>query len=255
MEHMFRTTIAWMRAGFAGLIEPLLVIAAVTISTSAIAQPFYVPSGSMEPSLAIGDYLMVTKYSYGYSRYSVPFDLAPASDTRLFGRLPARGDVVVFRLPAHSKIAFVKRVIGLPGDRVRMQGGHLIINGRALPLVSDGEGVVEFGDGHAAPVARYRETLPGGADHVVYKMRWDGPLDDTGEVTVPPGHLFMMGDNRDDSLDSRVAIADGGVGFVPMENLVGKARWVLGSYDYLNMGLPANWITALRTERMFTRIE
>lgn len=250
-----RTVSAKMRAGLAGLIEPLLIVGAVMISTSAIAQPFYVPSGSMEPSLAIGDYLVVTKYSYGYSRYSVPFDLAPASDRRLFEKLPERGDVAVFRVPGHPKINYIKRVIGLPGDRIRMQGGHLVINGRQLPLAADGEGVVEFGDGHDVPVARYRETLPGGVDHVVYKMRWNGPLDDTGEFTVPPGHLFMMGDNRDDSLDSRVSTADGGVGFVPMENLVGKARWVLGSYDYLNMGLPANWITALRTDRMFSRIE
>jgi len=250
-----RTLSARLRAGLAGLAEPLLIAGAVLISTSAIAQPFYVPSGSMEPSLAIGDYLMVTKYSYGYSRYSVPFDLAPASDTRLFERMPARGDVAVFRVPGHPKLNYIKRVIGLPGDRIQMRRGHLVINGQQLPLAADGEGMVEFGDGQEAPVARYRETLPGGVDHVVYKMRWDGPLDDTEEFTVPPGHLFMMGDNRDDSLDSRVAVRDGGVGFVPMENLVGKARWVLGSYDYLNMGLPANWITALRTERMFSRIE
>lgn len=243
------------RLGLGGLIEPLLIVAAVTASTSAIAQPFYVPSGSMEPSLAIGDYLMVTKYSYGYSRYSVPFDLAPQSDTRLFGRLPERGDVAVFRVPGHTKINYIKRVIGLPGDRIRMQGGHLIINGRAVPLAADGDAMVEFGDGHDAPVARYRETLPGGVDHAVYKIRWNGPLDDTPEFEVPPGHLFMMGDNRDDSLDSRVSAADGGVGFVPVENLVGKARWVLGSYDYLNIGLPAKWITALRPERTFSRIE
>jgi len=225
------------------------------VSTTAIAQPFYVPSGSMEPTLAIGDYLMVTKYSYGYSRYSVPLDLAPASDTRLFERLPERGDVAVFRVPSHPKVSYIKRVIGLPGDRIQMRGGHLFVNGQEARLTAGGEAMVEFGDGHSAPVARYHETLPGGVDHIVYKMRWNGPLDDTQEFTVPPGHLFMMGDNRDDSLDSRVAAEDGGVGFVPMENLVGKARWVLGSYDYLNMGLPTGWLAALRTERTLSRIE
>jgi signal peptidase I len=253
MEHLLRRILARMRAGAGGLIEPLLVIAAVMVSTSAIAQPFYVPSGSMEPTLAIGDYLVVTKYSYGYSRYSVPFDLAPASDTRLFERLPARGDVAVFRVPSHPKVSYIKRVIGLPGDR--MHAGHLFVNGQEAKLTADGEAMVEFGDGHDAAVARYREALPGGVNHIVYKMRWNGPLDDTPQFTVPPGHLFMMGDNRDDSLDSRVAAKDGGVGFVPVENLVGKAWVVLGSYDYLNVGLPANWITALRTERTFTRID
>ncbi|MES2253739.1 MAG: signal peptidase I [Pseudomonadota bacterium] len=255
MGHLVHGVMARIRSGIAELAEPLVVVALMLVSTSAIAQPFYVPSGSMEPTLAIGDYLVVTKYSYGYSRYSVPFDLAPASDARLFGRLPDRGDVAVFRVPSNPKLSYIKRVIGLPGDRIQMRGGHLFLNEREATLTRDGEGMVEFGDGHGASVARFMETLPGGVAHVVYKMRWNGPLDDTPVFTVPPGHLFMMGDNRDDSLDSRVASAAGGVGFVPVENLVGRARWVLGSYDYLNMSLPANWITAFRTERVLSRIE
>jgi signal peptidase I len=255
MDQFLRKAKTQMRAGLAGLIEPLLVLAVVMVSTSAIAQPFYVPSGSMEPTLAIGDYLVVTKYSYGYSRYSVPFDLAPASQVRLFGSLPARGDVAVFRVPAHPKVSYIKRVIGLPGDRIQMRGGHLFVNGQEAALSPEGEGMVEFGDGHDASVGRYRETLPGGMQHVVYKMRWNGPLDDTPQFTVPPGHLFMMGDNRDDSLDSRVSANDGGVGFVPVENLVGKARWVLGSYDFLNMGPPIKWLTAFRSERAMSGIE
>ena len=237
------------------LAEPALIIAIMVISTSAIAQPFYVPSGSMEPTLAIGDYLVATKYSYGYSRYSLPFDIGPASSQRLFGKSPARGDVVVFRVPSDPKVNYVKRVIGLPGDRVQMRGGHLILNGKAVPLTWDGEGAVKFGDGRNRIAARYRETLPGGKTHVIYKMRWDAPLDDTVEYKVPAGHYFMMGDNRDDSLDSRVAAEEGGVGFVPDENLVGRARVVLGSYDFLNAGLPAQWLTALRPRRSLTEIE
>jgi signal peptidase I len=255
MGHLVHGVMARIRSGIAELAEPLVVVALMLISTSAIAQPFYVPSGSMEPTLAIGDYLVVTKYSYGYSRYSVPFDLAPASDARLFGRLPERGDVAVFRVPGNPKVSYIKRVIGLPGDRIQMRGGHLFLNDREATLTRDGDGMVEFGDGHGASVARFEETLPGGVAHVVYKMRWNGPLDDTPVFIVPPGHLFMMGDNRDDSLDSRVAASDGGVGFVPLENLVGKARWVLGSYDFLNMGLPVRWIAAFRTDRVLSRIE
>jgi signal peptidase I len=255
MAQLVRGAVARMRAGIGDAAELLVVIGVMLVSTSAIAQPFYVPSGSMEPTLAIGDYLVVTKYSYGYSRYSVPFDLAPASDTRLFGHMPGRGDVAVFRVPNNPKVSYIKRVIGLPGDTIQMRGGHLYLNGQAVPLAREADGKIEFGDGHDAPVARYRERLPGGASHIVYKMRWNGPLDDTPVFTVPAGHLFMMGDNRDDSLDSRVAPSEGGVGFVPMENLVGKAQWVLGSYDFLNMGLPANWITAFRTERVMNRIE
>ena len=244
-----------LRASLRSLAEPLLVLTIMMVSTTAIAQPFYIPSGSMEPTLAIGDYLVATKFSYGYSRYSLPFDLAPASERRLFGRMPDRGDVVVFRVPGNPKVNYVKRVIGLPGDRVRMRGGRLILNGKTVPLTHDGSGVVEFGNGRGMTAARYRETLPGAKDHVIYKIRWDGPLDDTPEFRVPVGHYFMMGDNRDDSLDSRVPVDAGGVGFVPDENLVGRARMVLGSYDFLNAAWPVRWLTALRPERAVTRVE
>ncbi len=250
-----RKPIDRLRAHIRDLAEPLLILAIMFISTSAIAQPFYIPSGSMEPTLAIGDYLIATKYSYGYSRYSLPFDLGPASDARFLGRMPQRGDVVVFRVPNNPSVNYIKRVIGLPGDRVQMRGGHLFLNRKEVAMTQDGAGRVEFGDGHHAMAARYRETLPGdGNAHVIYKMRWDGPLDDTPEYTVPAGHFFMMGDNRDDSLDSRVPAEEGGVGFVPYENLVGKARLILGSYDFLNAKRPAGWLAALRAHRALTTI-
>jgi signal peptidase I len=236
------------------LIEPFLVFAVVVISTSAIAQPFYIPSGSMEPTLAIGDYLMVTKYSYGYSRYSLPFGIGPATNERLLGKLPKRGDIIVFRLPRDPKVNLIKRVIGLPNDRIQMKDGRLYINRKIVPIKRDGNGDIEFGDGRELQASRYSETLPGGVTHPIYKIRWDGYLDNTPEYTVPPGRLFVMGDNRDDSLDSRVAMSEGGVGFVPMENLVGQARVVLGSYDFLNVGWPAKWLAALRADRSFTAI-
>jgi signal peptidase I len=236
------------------LIEPFFIFAAVFISTSAIAQPFYVPSGSMEPTLAIGDYLVVTKYSYGYSRYSLPFDFGIPTSERLLSSLPKRGEVIVFRLPRDTKVNLIKRVIGLPNDRIQMKDGHLYINRKIVPIKRDGDGDIEFGDGREMRAARYTETLPGGVTHPIYKIRWDGDLDNTREFTVPQGHIFVMGDNRDDSLDSRVAMRDGGVGFVPVENLVGKARVVVGSYDFLNAGWPAKWLAALRSDRSFSAI-
>ena len=146
-----------VRRGIAGLIEPLIVVAVMLLSTSAIAQPFYIPSGSMEPTLSIGDYLVATKYSYGYSRYSLPFDLGPSSEERLWGRMPKRGDVPFSGSRMNLKVNFVKRVIGLPGDRVAMRGGRLFLNGKIVPQKFTGEALVEFGDGHFETVTATRK--------------------------------------------------------------------------------------------------
>jgi signal peptidase I len=231
--------------------EPLVVIALTLASTTAFAQPFYIPSGSMEPTIAIGDALIASKFPYGYSSYSVPFDNAPPSSERLFGSLPARGDIVVFRLPREPGINYIKRVIGLPGDRVQMIDGRLWINGAELPLRAAGQGDVEDASGNVASVPRYIETMPGGREHPIYKWRWTGVLDNTQVFVVPKGNLFMMGDNRDDSTDSRVAAKDDGVGFVPVGNLVGRAEFVIGSYDFLNAQSVSGWLTALRLSRFF----
>lgn len=231
------------------LAEPAVVAAVMVCATTAIAQPFYVPSGSMEPTIQIGDALLGSKFAYGYSRYSLPYGVGPDSAHRLFGRLPARGDVVLFRLPRDPKITYVKRVIGLPGDHVQMIHGQLFINGVAVPLKAAGSGVVEEEDGSHRSVARFIETLPGGVSHPIFKMGWNEPLDNTPEVVVPKGHLFMMGDNRDNSLDSRVAARDGGVGMVPVENLVARADLTLGSVDYLNARNPAGWFSRIRLSR------
>jgi signal peptidase I len=244
-----------LKAAWAWLREPVIVAGVMLVATTAIAQPFYVPSGSMEPTLQIGDGLIASKYTYGYSRYSVPFAMGPSSDTRLFQKLPARGDVVLFRLPNGPSKTLVKRLIGLPGDRIQMRAGRLWIDGRQLALNADGSGAIETADGSATTAAKFVETLPGGVKHPIFKQTWTGPYDDTGVYVVPPGHLFMMGDNRDDSLDSRVAAADGGVGYVPVENLVGKAQVVVGSYDYLGVGSLIDVVGKIRASRFFKAID
>jgi signal peptidase I len=235
------------------LLEPVAIIAITFSATTAIAQPFYVPSGSMQPTLAIGDAFVAAKYPYGYSRYSVPFGLGPASQARLLQKMPARGDVVVFRLPRDPSQTYIKRVIGLPGDRVQMTGGRLYINGQEAALRPDGQGNVEGEDGSISETPRYIETLPGGKTHPIYKGTWS-PLDDTEQFTVPAGHVFMMGDNRDNSLDSRVPADKGGVGFVPVENLVGRAEFVVGSYDFLNAHAIWSWVGEFRLSRVFNGV-
>jgi signal peptidase I len=234
--------------------EPLAVVAVTLVSTTAFAQPFYVPSGSMEPTIAIGDAVIATKFPYGYSSYSIPFNTSPPAANRLFGSLPARGDVVIFRLPRDPGINYVKRVIGLPGDRVQMKDGRLWINGAQLPLRAAGRGNVEDASGYITTVPRYIETLPGGRDHPIYKWQWSGELDNTQAFVVPKGNLFMMGDNRDDSTDSRVASKDGGVGYVPVGNLVGRAEFVVGSYDFLNAAPISGWVSAVRLSRFFRSV-
>ena len=231
--------------------ESGLTILFVLVATTALARPYYVPSGSMEPTIQIGDEVLTSKFSYGYSRYSLPFALGPASSTRLFQRLPARGDVIVFQLPRDPRQTYVKRVIGLPGDRVQMRKGRLWLNGHELPLRRDGSALVEESDGAKVLEPRYVETLPGGRTHPIFKFESDGPLDNTPVYVVPANHLFMMGDNRDDSLDSRVSAAGGGVGFVPMENLVGQARFVMGSVDFLKAHSLLEWPAEFRIARIF----
>jgi signal peptidase I len=183
-------------------------------------QPFNIPSASMEATLLVGDYLFVEKFSYGYSRYTFPFGGWPFGQYthgRFMQHGPERGDVVVFKTPQDNSTDFIKRLIGLPGDTIQMKNGVLWLNGKAIPKVPVAD-YVEKIDGQDHHVAQYRETLPGGKSYLTLDRYPDGALDNTGEFKVPAGHYFMMGDNRDNSDDSR---AD--VGYVPAENLEGKA--------------------------------
>src|ERR1700754_2078945 len=184
--------------GVGGVIWQIFVVVAIVLVTKTVAaEAYYVPSGSMLPSLLIGDQLLVTKFPYGYSRYSLPVPVGPASTERLLGKLPERGDVVVFRLPRDPSQTYVKRVVGLPGDRVQMRDGRLWLNGKMVPLRRAGVGEMEIDNG-VVTAPRYIETLTG-REHAIFKLRSEGELDNTQEFAVGPDQLFVMGDNRDDS--------------------------------------------------------
>ena len=245
-----RRKLVGLAGQLAGIVLTVLLVKTVA------AEAYYVPSGSMQPSLLIGDQLVVSKFAYGYSRYSLPLPLAPSSPDRLLGSLPTYGDVVVFRLPRDPSQSYVKRVVGLPGDTVQMRGGRLFVNGKELPLRRDGVGQADDEDGAPELAPRFVETMPNGRTHPIFKVRQHGELDDTPEFRVDAGQIFVMGDNRDDSLDSRVAPSAGGVGPVPLENLVGRVDALLGSWDPSVRHDPLwTWPTGLRFSRFFTRVK
>jgi signal peptidase I len=236
-------------------LQLVAIVLIVFLAKGAIAEPFYVPSGSMEPTLLIGDALLASKYPYGYSAASLPVQITLPETGRLFGGTPKRGDVVVFRWPGDRSQAWVKRVVGLPGDRIQMRQGQLFINDHPASLQADGIGEAEDDNGSAEPAHRYIETLPGGVRHEIFKLYDNGRLDNTPEVTVPPGRLFVMGDNRDNSADSRVPVREGGVGLLPMDDLVGRADAVVGSWDLGIRSQPVwTWPSGFRLARFFTAV-
>ncbi|WP_116133907.1 signal peptidase I [Tropicimonas sp. IMCC34043] len=228
-------------------------------------QPFWIPSGSMKDTLLIGDFLFVNKMAYGYSRYSCPFSICPING-RIFGSEPQRGDVVVFRHPV-SNADFIKRLIGLPGDRIQVKDGLLYINDTPVEVVPDGtfeelmepqgpEGMLPrcanspVGQGGICIKEKFIETLPNGVSHSILNIG-DGRLDDTPIFTVPEGHFFFMGDNRDNSTDSRVNQLAHGVGMVPFENLIGRADRVMFSAGGRSLFFIWDW----RPDRFFKKIQ
>ena len=238
----------------------------VAIFRSFFFSPFNIPSESMLPRLENGDYLLAAKWPYGYSKYSLPFGV-PLIPGRIFAGAPNRGDVVIFKAPPGNDIDYIKRVIGLPGDTVQMTGGQLILNGKPIPKqkLADFEIAVtpntnciapQFEAASASGAAvchypRYRETLPGGRSYEVLDL-FATPQDDAPPVIVPEGSVFLMGDNRDNSMDSRFpAVAGGGIGIVPQANLVGRASIMMFSTDGgANWFLPWTWFTAARWNRI-----
>jgi signal peptidase I len=226
------------------------VLIALVVRTVAY-EPFNIPSGSMIPTLLVGDYLFVSKFSYGYSRYSLPFGL-PLFSGRIFFHSPERGDVAVFKLPTDNSTDYIKRIIGLPGDRIQVRHGILYINDQPCPLKRIGDYTYEE-DGTVTELPEYTETLPNGRTHPVIKMGFDEPLDNTPVYTVPPGDYFAMGDNRDNSEDSRVLSA---VGYIPAQNLVGRAEFIFFSTDGSARWWEFwKWPFAIRYGRLFHGIE
>jgi len=220
-----------------------LIIAGVI--RSFLFQPFNIPSGSMEDTLLIGDYLFVSKATYGYSRYSFPFGIIPFQGRFAVMSEPQRGDIVVFKFPPDNSTDYIKRLIGLPGDRVQMKDGVLYINDVAVPKEKIDDYVETIG-GEPRNIPRYRETLPNGVSYEVLDRDPQGNLDNTQVFVVPEGHYFMMGDNRDNSADSRVD-----VGYVPFENFVGKAQIIFFSTNgEARIWEIWKWPFAIRYERV-----
>ncbi len=237
---------------YAGLI-------AIGIRTIAF-EPFNIPSGSMIPTLLIGDYLFVSKYSYGYSKYSMPFSPNLFSG-RIFASLPQRGDVAVFKVPRDNATDYIKRIVGLPGDRIQMKAGQLYINGEPAPRRLLGDYIAEEVT-LRVQVRRFAETIPNTTSgttqgpprvHEIVKQTDSGGLNDTQEFRVPADHFFAMGDNRDNSSDSRDST--GGVGFIPLENLVGRAEFIFFSVDAkYPIWQVWNWPSQIRWSRLFSGI-
>ena len=249
------------------------LVIAVLVFRTFLFTSFMIPSESMMPRLLVGDYLFAAKWPYGYSRASLPLDLAVVPHGRLFYRTPHRGDVIIFKHPI-DRVDYVKRVIGLPGDRVETVNGQVVLNGVPVPKVKIADFVLPSRDGHciysqfahqerdgsiACRYPRFRETLPGGVSYDVLDLGpsgsgndWGVDADNSPPVTVPAGHVFVMGDNRDDSEDSRFpAVAGNGVGMLPIENIAGRASFMFFSTDgSASWVKPWTWFTAARWSRI-----
>ena len=253
------------------IVKLLLTVAiGAWLLRSFVVASFYIPSGSMLPTMMIGDYLFISKWPYGYSAASFPFGF-PSFEGRIMGSIPKRGDIVVFEGPEGADV--VKRVMGVPGDTIAVAGGQVILNGKPVPRDRIEDAAIAISPNSPCRVVppavamtrptadgapgclypAYRETLPGGPSFTVLDQTNESPADNFGPVTVPEGRLFLMGDNRDDSMDSRYPVEVGGMGLVPMDKVVGRAErafWSTdGSASWIN---PASWFSALRTDRLGT---
>lgn len=213
-------------------------------------QNFNIPTASMVPTLLVGDYIIVSKYAYGYSKYTFPF-WTPPIEGRFFAKLPDRGDIAVFRLPRDPEQVYIKRIIGLPGDHLQVKQGQLFLNGAAVPrepidpLLTDDSGL-------PPPVVQYTETLPNGVKHPILQPDLNPEADNTKEYVVPDGYVFGIGDNRDNSTDSRY---QNDVGYIPVQNLVGRAEFRYWSVDRPKVWWDiVGWVTGIRFSRIFSGV-
>ena len=212
-------------------------------------EPFNIPSGSMMPTLLIGDYLFVSKFSYGYSRFSLPFSLPVIGKKRILFSKPKRGDIIVFRLPSDTSIDYIKRLVGLPGDKIQIKNGILHINNEKVKRQKVNDTIIGTNPGSFQKTL-YIESLPNGKEHYILEQSDTLYSDNTSVYTVPDGHYFMMGDNRDRSKDSRFS----GVGFIPQENLIGRAEFLFFSIDG-SFWKFWDWFNSIRGKRLFSAIE
>ena len=231
----------------------LAILAALTIR-SFLFEPFSIPSGSMYPTLVVGDYLFVSKYSYGFSRHSFPLS-TPLVPKRIFYSSPKRGDVIVFKTPTDNKTDYIKRLIGLPGDTIKMVENEIFLNGKKIERKKLNDEIYSDTFNRQTRVTRYMETLPGGKNYEVFEMNNDVTIYDTNnfqELVVPDNQFYVIGDNRDNSQDSRFI---GTVGFIPYENLVGKAQFIFFSLENARFLQIWKWPNSIRYERIFQKIQ
>tara|TARA_B110000008_G_C16787947_1_gene491470 strand:+ start:26 stop:754 length:729 start_codon:yes stop_codon:yes gene_type:complete len=228
----------------------LFAIFVALIIRSFIAEPFNIPSGSMKPNLLVGDFIFVSKWSYGYSRHSLPFSIK-VIPYRIFGKFPKRGDVAVFKTPQDNRTDYIKRVIGLPGDKIRIINGEIEINGNLIIRIKNEDFIDVNRDGSKKRIRNYKEFFFDKEINVLDLMD-NGIVDNTNLYIVPENHFFVMGDNRDNSQDSRF---NNTVGFIPMENLVGKARFIFFSLENSRFFQIWKWPKSIRFNRLFKSIK
>jgi len=228
----------------------LLAIFIAILIRSFIFEPFNIPSGSMKPNLLVGDFIFVSKWSYGYSKHSLPFSI-PLIPRKIFNKYPSRGDVVVFKIPSDNRTDYIKRVIGLPGDKIKIKDGNIIINNDFIPRIQIDDFVDINSNGAKFRIRQYKELFYD-LEFNVLDLTDKGLTDNTNDYFVPDNHFFVMGDNRDNSQDSRFLTK---VGFIPEENLVGKAQYIFFSLENSRFFEIWNWPSAIRYKRIMKKIK